>query len=78
MGTYAAGATSRTQWPKVPNVTEELRKADLLVSVTFRMPMSPMTGDEMVVIRIRIADTKSRKVPTWWKMPVFAIVTVCC
>jgi len=52
------------QWPKVPNVTEELRMSVLLVSITFKIAMSPTTGAEMVVMRIRIADTNSRKVPT--------------
>lgn len=37
--------------------------SDLLVSVTFRMAISPTTGAEIVVIRSRIAATKSRKVP---------------
>ncbi len=52
------------QWPKVPNVTEELRISVLLVSMTFKMAMSPITGAEMVVTRSRIAAAKSRKVPT--------------
>jgi len=64
MRTYWTGATSRMQWPKVPNVTEELRRSVLLVSVTFRMAMSFTTGAEIVVMRSRIAATKSRKVPT--------------
>jgi hypothetical protein len=61
--TYWTGATSRMQCPKVPKVTEEWRMSDLLVSVTFRMAISPTTGAEIVVIRSRIAATKSRKVP---------------
>jgi len=57
-------------------VTEELRISVLLVSITFKIAMSPMTGAEIVVMRRRIAATKRRKVPIWWKKPVFAILTV--
>ena len=46
-------------------MTEELRRSLLLVSITFKIAMSPMTGAEMVVMRSRIAATKRRKVPTW-------------
>jgi hypothetical protein len=53
---YDAGATSRTQWPNVPKVTEECRASDELVRVTLRIPMSPMTGAEIVVIKRSIAD----------------------
>jgi len=60
----------------VPNVTEELRMLLWLVSITFRMAMSPMMGAEMVAMRRRTADAKRRKVPKWWKMPVFAIAMV--
>ena len=60
----SAGATSRTQWPNVPKVTDELRISDLLVSITFKIPMSVMTGAEMVVMRRRMAAANSRKVPT--------------
>jgi hypothetical protein len=35
-----------------------------------------MTGAVIVVIKRRMADAKSRKVPKWWKMPVFAIVKI--
>jgi hypothetical protein len=76
LGTYWAGATSRTQWPKVPNVTEELRMSLLLVRVTFKMAISWMTGAEIVVIKRRIAEAKSRKVPVWWTKPVLCILTV--
>jgi hypothetical protein len=41
------------QWPHVPKVTEECRASVLFVSVTLRIPMSPMTGDEMEVMRRR-------------------------
>lgn len=71
---YSTGATSRTQWPNVPKVTDELRISLLLVSITFKIAISPMTGAEIVVIRRSIADANSRKVPTWWKIPVLAIL----
>jgi len=35
-----------------------------------------MTGDEMVVMRRRIAAANRRNVPIWWKKPVLAILTV--
>jgi hypothetical protein len=63
--TYALGATSSTQCPKVPKLIEEWRILELLVNVTFRMPISLMTGAEMVVMRRRIDAAKSKKVPTW-------------
>lgn len=72
-----AGATSRTQYPKVPNVTEEWRKSDEFASVTFKIAMSLMTGAEMVVMRSRMAAAKMRNVPTWWKSPVAAIAKGC-
>ena len=34
-----------------------------LVSMTLRMPMSPMTGDEMVVTRRRMAAMKMKDTP---------------
>jgi hypothetical protein len=74
-GTYWTGATSRTQWPNVPNVTEELRMSVLLVRVTFKMAISLMTGAEIVVIKRRIAEAKRRKVPKWWTIPVLCILT---
>lgn len=46
-------------------MTEELRISVLLVSITFRMGISLMTGALMVVTRRRIAATKRRKVPIW-------------
>lgn len=52
------------QWPNVPNVTLELRMSVLLVSVTLRMAMSPMTGAEMVVTRRRMAAMKRKMTPT--------------
>ena len=75
--TNSAGATSSTQWPNVPKVTDEWRISDLLVSVTFNMAMSLMTGAEMVVMRRRMAAANSKNVPTWWKIPVLAILTTC-
>ena len=63
VGTHAAGATSRTQCPKEPKVTEEWRMSEALDSMTFRMAMSPMTGAEMVVMSRRIAAAKRRKTP---------------
>lgn len=72
--TYLAGATSSTQCPKVPKVTLECRMSLLLVSITFMIGISWMTGAEMVVINSKIAAAKRRKVPTWWKIPVLAIV----
>jgi hypothetical protein len=57
------GATSRTQWPKAPNVTDELRMSVKFVSMTLRMPMSPMTGDEMVVTRRRMDAMKMKATP---------------
>ena len=76
LNTYLAGATSRMQWPKVPKVTEELRISLLLVSSTFRMEISGMTGAEMVVIKRRIAEAKRRNVPIWWTIPVLCILKV--
>jgi len=59
-----ATAASRTQYPKVPKVTEECLLVDvLLVSVTFKSDMSLTTGAEIVVIRRSIAAAKRRKVP---------------
>jgi len=72
--TYLAGATSRMQYPNVPNVTEELRRDDWLVKVTFNMPISWTTGELIVVMRRRIAAANSKKVPTWWNIPVLAIL----
>jgi len=57
------GGTSRTQCPKAPNVTEELRKSVKFVSMTLRMAMSPMTGDEMVVTRRRMDAMKMKTTP---------------
>jgi len=62
------------QYPNVPNVTEELRRDDWLVKVTFNMPISWTTGELMVVMRRRIAAANSKKVPTWWNIPVLAIL----
>ena len=44
--------------------------------VTFKMAKSLTTGAVMVVMRRRTAAAKRRKVPTWWNIPVFAILTV--
>jgi hypothetical protein len=49
------GGTSRTQRPKVPKVMAELRISVLFVSVTLRMAISPMTGDEIEVMSRRLA-----------------------
>jgi hypothetical protein len=40
------------------------------------MAKSGTTGAVMVVMRRRTAAAKRRKVPTWWNIPVFAILTV--
>lgn len=47
-----------------------------MASFTFRIPMSLMTGEEIVVMRSRMAAAKRRKVPTWWKRPVTAIFAI--
>jgi hypothetical protein len=60
------GATSRTQCPNVPNVTEECRMWVWFVSITFKMAMSPITGAEIVVTRSRIAEKRIRMVPIQW------------
>jgi len=65
--------TSRTQYPKVPKVTEELRWVEELVRVTLKIEMSLTTGAEMVVMRRRTAEIKRRRVPTWCIIPVTAI-----
>lgn len=52
------------QWPKVPKVTEEWRMSVWFVSMTFRMPMSPMTGAEMVVMSRRMEAMKRKATPT--------------
>ncbi len=46
-------------------MTEELRMVVKLVSITFKIGISLMTGAEIVVMRRRIAAAKRRKVPTW-------------
>src|SRR5271168_4042483 len=61
---YWTGGTSRMQWPKLPNVTEELRISVLLVSITLRMAISPMIGEEIVVIKRRMAAMNKRATPT--------------
>jgi hypothetical protein len=63
--THVIGGTSRMQCPKVPKLTEELRMSVKLVSITFRIGRSVMTGAVMVVTRRRMAAAKRRKVPTW-------------
>jgi hypothetical protein len=40
------------------------------------MAISPTTGAEMVVMRRRIAEANSRKVPRWWNIPVLAILKI--
>lgn len=61
--TYAL--TSRTQYPKVPNETEELWPFVWFVRVTLSILMLLMTGAEMVVMRRRMQAAKMRKVPRW-------------
>lgn len=46
----------------------------LLVSITFKMAISLMTGAEMVVTSRRMAAAKSRKVPIWWMTPVECLI----
>lgn len=60
----------------MPKVTEELRRDDRLVSVTFSIEISLMTGAEIVTIKRRMAAANRRNVPTWWKIPVLAISTL--
>ena len=67
--------TSRTQYPKVPKVTEELRWVVALVRVTLKMEMSLTTGAEIVVMSSRMAEIKRRRVPQWWMIPVTAILS---
>jgi hypothetical protein len=55
------------QCPKAPNVTDELRMSVKFVSMTLRMAMSPMTGDEMVVTRRRMDAMKMKTTPTLFK-----------
>lgn len=45
-------------------MTEELRMSVKLVSITFKIERSLMTGAVMVVTKRRIAAAKRRKVPT--------------
>lgn len=58
-------STSKTQYPKVPNETTELWESVPFVNLTFMIPMSLMTGAEMVVMRRRMEDAKRRNVPMW-------------
>jgi len=37
-----------------------------LVNLTFRRPISLITGAEMEVMRRRTAAARMRKVPMWW------------
>lgn len=57
-------------------MTEELPEVVVLVRVTFSMAISPTTGAVMVVTIKRPAAASKRKVPTWWKKPVRAILRV--
>ncbi len=52
------------QWPKDPNMTEELRMWVLLVSMTFRMAMSLATGADTLVINSRMEEMRMRTTPT--------------
>lgn len=63
-GTYWTGGTSRMQCPKVPKVTAELRICVWLVSMTFRIAMSGITGAEIVVMRSSMDATKRKRTPT--------------
>lgn len=57
------------QYPKVPNET-----SDPLARFTFRIGMLLMIGAEIVVITKSTEAARRRKVPTWWKIPVLAIL----
>lgn len=48
------------------------------VACTFNIAMLLTTGLDMVVMRKRMAAAKRRKLPMWWMIPVFAILTVLC
>lgn len=61
---------SKTQYPNVPNETTECTFSDPFVNLTFRSPISLITGAEMVVMRRRIEDAKRKNVPMWWMKPV--------
>jgi hypothetical protein len=63
------------QCPKAPNVTEELRMSVLFVSITFRMAMSPMIGEEMVVTRRRMAARKMKTTPILFPRTRLAVPT---
>lgn len=56
-------STSKTQYPKVPNETTELWESVPFVNLTFKIPISLMTGAEMVVMSRRMEDAKRRNVP---------------
>lgn len=64
VGIYLEFATSRMQYPKVPNVTEESLPAEP-PRWTLRREMSCTTGADMVVIRRSTAPAKRRNVPIW-------------
>lgn len=68
--TYESSSTFKIQYPKVPNET-----SDPLARLTFRIGMLLMIGAEIVVMTRRTDAARSKKVPTWWKIPVLAIVT---
>jgi hypothetical protein len=51
-----------------------LRREVWLVRVTFNSEILLMTGELMVVMRSRMEAANKRKVPTWWKIPVLAIL----
>ena len=54
-------------------MTDELRKSVKFVSMTLRMPMSPMTGDEMVVTRRRMDAMKMKATPTLFQCAMLAV-----
>lgn len=51
--------------------------SDLLDSITFRIAMSPMTGEEIVVTRRRIEAMKRKVTPTQWRGDVRAMAGGC-
>ena len=61
------------QCPKAPNVTDELRMSVKFVSMTLRMAMSPMTGDEMVVTRRRMDAMKMKATPILFQRVMLAV-----
>lgn len=71
-----ADLTFNTQYPKVPNETEERCEEVRFESCTRMMDMSFTTGDVIVVTRSSAVATRSKKVPTWWKIPVRPAIAI--